>query len=95
MPGTGQAHWEPLLRARVIENQCYVVAAEQTGCHGPLQASHGHSMIIDSWGSALVDLRIEADTVGLAPVNADLITDIGTRMPIWSHRREDLYPLRA
>jgi predicted amidohydrolase len=72
MPGTGQAHWEPLLRARAIENQCYVVAAEQTGCHGPLQASHGHSMIIDSWGSALVDLRIEADTLGLAPVNADL-----------------------
>jgi predicted amidohydrolase len=62
MPGTGQAHWEPLLRARAIENQCYVVAAEQTGCHGPLQASHGHSMIIDSWGSALVDLRIEALT---------------------------------
>ena len=40
----------------------------------------------------LVDLQSEADTVGLAPVNADLITDIRTRMPIWSHRREDLYP---
>jgi predicted amidohydrolase len=57
-----------------------------------MRASHGHSLIIDSRGSVFVDLQIEADTVGLAPVNADLITDIRTRMPIWSHRREDLYP---
>jgi predicted amidohydrolase len=92
MPGTGQAHWEPLLRARAIENQCYVVAASQTGTHGVSRASHGHSLIVDPWGSVLVDLQHEPDTVGVVPVKHDAIADIRTSMPIWSHRRDDLYP---
>jgi deaminated glutathione amidase len=50
---TGQAHWEPLLRARAIETQSYVVAAAQTGCHGPGRNSHGHAMIVDPWGAVI------------------------------------------
>jgi len=50
MPTTGKAHWEVLLRARAIENQCYVVAAAQFGKHNPKRASYGHAMIIDPWG---------------------------------------------
>lgn len=47
---TGKAHWEILLRARAIENQCYVIAAAQAGQHNEKRASYGHSMIIDPWG---------------------------------------------
>lgn len=48
---TGQAHWEVLLRARAIENQCYIVAAAQAGQHNERRASYGHSMIVDPWGT--------------------------------------------
>lgn len=47
---TGQAHWEPLLRARAIENQCYIIAANQGGIHSNGRRTWGHSMIIDPWG---------------------------------------------
>ena len=50
---TGQAHWEVLLRARAIEDQCFVVAAGQTGSSGPGLDWHGASMIIDPWGDVL------------------------------------------
>ncbi len=47
---TGQAHWEPLLRARAIENLCYIVAAAQGGSHASGRQTHGDSMIVDRWG---------------------------------------------
>ncbi|MBT5906264.1 MAG: carbon-nitrogen hydrolase family protein, partial [Gammaproteobacteria bacterium] len=50
---TGAAHWEPLLRARAIENQCYIVAAAQGGKHSETRETWGHSMIIDPWGVVL------------------------------------------
>jgi predicted amidohydrolase len=53
MEETGRAHWEILLRARAIENQCYVVAAGQCGVHNNGRKSYGHSMIIDPWGKVL------------------------------------------
>lgn len=49
-PLTGKAHWETLLRARAIENQCYVIAAAQSGPHNEKRTSWGHSMIVDPWG---------------------------------------------
>ncbi|MDQ2696354.1 MAG: carbon-nitrogen hydrolase family protein, partial [Pseudomonadota bacterium] len=48
---TGQAHWQPLLRARAIENLCHVVASAQGGVHANGRQTHGHSMIIDPWGA--------------------------------------------
>jgi len=56
---TGKMHWEVLLRARAIENQCYVVAPAQTGYHGSERRSWGHSMIISPWGEVLVDAKEE------------------------------------
>jgi predicted amidohydrolase len=53
MPTTGRAHWEVLLRARAIENQCYVVAAAQYGQHNSKRASYGHALIVDPWGEIL------------------------------------------
>ncbi|WP_234418395.1 carbon-nitrogen hydrolase family protein [Dongshaea marina] len=47
---TGQAHWMPLLRARAIENQCTLIAANQGGIHDPLRETYGHSCIISGWG---------------------------------------------
>ena len=50
---TGQAHWEVLLRARAIENQCYVIAAAQSGRHNEKRESYGQTMIVDHWGRYL------------------------------------------
>jgi len=58
-PVTGAAHWDSLLRARAIENGCYVMAPAQTGTHkatsGKLRSTHGHSMVIAPWGEVLLD----------------------------------------
>lgn len=56
---TGQAHWEPLLRARAIENGCYIIAANQCGRHADGRETYGHSMIISPWGEVLESLEGE------------------------------------
>lgn len=53
---TGHAHWEVLLRARAIENGCYIVAAAQTGNHDDGRETYGHSMVVHPWGDVLMDL---------------------------------------
>ncbi|MEL6681119.1 MAG: carbon-nitrogen hydrolase family protein [Pseudomonadota bacterium] len=71
-PVTGQAHWEPLLRARAIETGSYVLAAAQTGTHaattGKPRQTYGHSMAISPWGEVLVDMGTEP---GIALVDLD------------------------
>lgn len=52
---TGQAHWHILLRARAIENSCFIVAPAQTGSHPSKRTTYGHSLIIDPWGNILAD----------------------------------------
>ena len=52
---TGKAHWETLLRARAIETQSYVIAAAQVGAHNEKRVSYGHSMIVDPWGTVIVE----------------------------------------
>lgn len=69
---TGQAHWEPLLRARAIETQSYVIAAAQVGRHNETRASYGHSMIVDPWGKVLAELGGEATGPELAIAEIDL-----------------------
>ena len=61
---TGQAHWEVLLRARAVENQCYVLAPAQGGRHETGRRTWGHSMLVDPWGEVL-DVRPEGNTVEL------------------------------
>ena len=53
---TGRAHWELLLRARAVENQCYVVASAQGGQHPNGRVTHGNSMVVDPWGDILARL---------------------------------------
>lgn len=90
MPTTGKAHWEVLLRARAIENQCYVVAAAQYGQHNPKRASYGHALIVDPWGEVLQDLGAVGNGVGVADVDFARIDSVRATMPIESHRRRDV-----
>jgi predicted amidohydrolase len=83
---TGRDHWEVLLRARAIENQCYVVAAGQIGDHEPGRTCFGRSMIIDPWGTVLAQAP---DTVGVVTADLDLgrLTEIRTTLPSLANRR--------
>nr|XP_054752197.1 deaminated glutathione amidase-like [Lytechinus pictus] len=88
---TGMAHWEPLLRSRAIENQCYVIAAAQTGKHNDGRASYGHAMIVDPWGAVVAHCS-EGEGVAVAQIDHGYLQKVRTSMPVWDHRRTDLYP---
>ncbi|HEX8626542.1 MAG TPA: carbon-nitrogen hydrolase family protein [Catenuloplanes sp.] len=83
---TGRDHWEVLLRARAIENQCFVVAAGQFGDHDPGRTCFGRSMVIDPWGTVLAQAP---DTVGMVVVDLDLarLATIREQLPSLANRR--------
>lgn len=87
---TGQAHWQPLLQARAIENGCFVLAAAQTGQHesttGSSRKTHGHSLAVSPWGEILADGGIEP---GIVYVDIDLkeVESARRRIPSLSHDR--------
>jgi nitrilase len=83
---TGRAHWELLLRARAIENQCYVLAAAQGGMHANGRRTWGHSMIVDPWGEVL-DVRDEGAGFVIAEVDAQRIAQVRLQLPALAHRR--------
>jgi nitrilase len=83
---TGQAHWELLLRARAVENQCYVIASAQGGRHPNGRRTWGHSMIIDPWGRVLAE-RDEGEGVVVADLDPAVLADVRTRLPALQHRR--------
>jgi len=83
---TGRAHWELLLRARAVENQCYVIAAAQGGLHENGRRTWGHSMIVDPWGEVLA-VRPEGEGVVLADLDAARIASVRTQLPALAHRR--------
>ncbi|KAI9321405.1 putative NIT2-nitrilase [Dichotomocladium elegans] len=89
---TGMAHWEPLLRARAIETQTYVIAAAQIGQHNIKRASYGNAMIVDPWGTVLARCPDNASaSIAIAPIDLDYMMQIRTEMPVMQHRRVDLY----
>lgn len=83
---TGKDHWEVLLRARAIENQCFVLAPAQCGHHAPDRASHGRSLVIDPWGLVLAQGGDEP-TVLVADCPEDRIDRVRRAIPALSHRR--------
>lgn len=83
---TGQAHWETLLRARAIENQCYVAAPAQWGRHASGRETHGHTMIIDPWGR-IVAQQASGDGVVLADLDLEALAATRRRFPALDHRR--------
>jgi len=91
---TGKDHWEILLRARAIENQCFVVAANQTGKYEPDGANYGRSMIIDPWGTVLATAP---DGVGMAIADLDFaqLKRIREQLPSVANRRPEVYAREA
>ncbi|MEU4383276.1 carbon-nitrogen hydrolase family protein [Micromonospora echinofusca] len=86
MAHTGRDHWEVLLRARAIENQCFVAAAGQTGDHEPSRTCYGRSMVVDPWGTVLTQVP---DGPGLAVADLDLdrLRTIRAELPSLANRR--------
>jgi len=84
---TGRAHWETLVRARAIENLCYVIASAQSGMHENKRETWGESMIVDPWGHVLA--RVEEQGAGLAVAEIDrtLLHQVRERFPSLAHRR--------
>ena len=86
---TGKAHWEVLLRARAIENTCYIAAANQIG-EKPDFASFGHSMIIDPWGRILAQAKEQEDIL-YADYDTNVLEEIRAQMPSLKNARLDLW----
>jgi len=82
---TGRAHWEILLRARAIENQCYVLAAAQGGKHENGRRTWGHTMLIDPWGE-IVAVRDEGAGVVAGHIDSARIAEVRASLPSWRHR---------
>ena len=83
---TGDAHWHPLIRARAIENQIWVVAPGQGGQNSERRRTYGHSLICDPWGRVVTEIG-EGPGVIAAELDADQLASLRTRMPVWEHRR--------
>lgn len=84
---TGQDHWELLVRARAVENQCYLIAANQVGQHSPTSRSFGNSLIVDPWGRVLAKANGDREQVIVADLSSELLTDTRARVPALRHRR--------
>ena len=82
---TGRAHWEILLRARAIENQCYVLAVAQGGKHENGRETHGNSMLIDPWG-IILDRLPKGPGIVIGDVDHARIADIRASLPALKHR---------
>ncbi len=83
---TGRAHWEVLLRARAIENQCYLLAPAQGGVHQNGRRTWGHSMLVDPWGEVLAVREEEGDGVVVGTVARSRLKRVRSGLPALSHR---------
>jgi nitrilase len=83
---TGAAHWHVLLKARAIENQCYVLAAAQGGTHANGRRTYGHSILIDPWGVVIAE-RPEGPGVIVGDVDPERIAQVRRELPALAHRR--------
>jgi len=91
---TGKAHWEVLMRARAIENLCYVIAPAQAGTHANGRETWGDSMIVDPWGVVLDRVTAAGPGVAVAEIDRTVQDDVRTRFPALTHRRLDLSNLK-
>jgi predicted amidohydrolase len=89
---TGPHHWLPLLRARAIENQCWVVAPAQTGRHSEQRSSHGESVIIDPWGAVVARLP-KREGIVVATIDLEHNARVRRGLPCLGHVRAELLGL--
>jgi deaminated glutathione amidase len=87
---TGKDHWEPLIRARAIENQVFVIAPDQRGNSTPKLAWHGRSMIVDPWGVVLAQAP-DRECCIVAEIDLEAQQEIRSRLPSLAHRRASVY----
>ena len=87
---TGRDHWEVLLRAWAIENQCFVIAPGQYGANTSKRRTFGRSMIIDPWGTVLATCP-DGPGVAVASIDVDKITELRDKLPCSEHERLDAY----
>jgi predicted amidohydrolase len=87
---TTRDHWEPLIRARAIENQCFVIAPNQIGSHPGGFRSGGRSLIVDPWGLVLAGAP-DSETAIVAELDSKRIDEVRGRIPALTHRRPEVY----
>jgi predicted amidohydrolase len=87
---TGRAHWKPLLRARAIENQVYIIAAAQCGTHSNGRKTWGHSLCIDPWGEVVSEQETQPGIV-YCQIDDQLIHRIRKEMPVIAHHRPGIF----
>jgi deaminated glutathione amidase len=83
---TGRAHWDVLVRARAIENTCYMIASAQGGYHANGRETYGHSMILDPWGVVLDNLSRGSGVV-VADIDLGRLRDLRRTFPVLEHRK--------
>jgi predicted amidohydrolase len=83
---TGRDHWEVLLRARAIENTCYLVAAGQSGGHDPGRSCFGHSMVVDPWGTVVAQ-AVDGVGIVVADLALERVERIRAELPSLANRR--------
>lgn len=86
---TGKDHWEPLLRARAIETQCWLVAPAQVGSHDDegLKESYGHAAVVDPWGVVAADAGAAGPGLALAEIDPGRVAAVRRAIPVANHRR--------
>lgn len=87
---TGKDHWEVLLRARAIENQCYVVAPAQIGRHNADRVSYGRTMIVDPWGQVLMKSQ-DKEGIIVCEIDLGFLDKVRKRLPALKHIRQDKF----
>lgn len=90
---TGKDHWEPILRARAIENGCYIIAPDQTGVKEKFTA-YGNSMVVDPWGTVIARASDKPGVI-LAEIDLDYLESVRRRNPSIHNRRTDLYEING
>lgn len=83
---TGHAHWHVLLRARAIEQGCFIIAAAQTGMHEDGRTTFGHSLVVSPWGEILLDMGCEPG-LALIDIELDQVAIARSRIAVISHRQ--------
>lgn len=83
---TGEAHWHTLLKARAIENGCYIIAPAQTGTHPGNRKTFGHSLVVDPWGQVLADGGLEEGVI-FAELDLSEVEKTRSKLPGLSHDR--------
>ena len=87
---TGKDHWEPLIRARAIENQCFLLASGQQGVNWKGHATYGRSMIVDPWGTALATAP-DGDGFAIAELDFDRLARLRQELPSLANRRPEVF----